>query len=105
MKYRRAWDGEEWQAFALQLVQLRHGHHNVQSVPDHVGGDAGLEFIYLGGAGDGAALYQCYAPEETADNAKAATAQRSKAYKDLAKLVTNKDKLADLPPRNWTGLS
>lgn len=96
MTYRRAWDGEEWQGYALQLVQLRHGHHNIQSVPDLVGGDAGLEFIYVGGQGDGAALYQCYAPEETADNAKAAIAQRAKAYKDLAKLANNKDKLANI---------
>ncbi|MDP3410528.1 hypothetical protein [Bosea sp. (in: a-proteobacteria)] len=96
MKYRRAWDGGEWQGYALQLVQLRHGHQNVQSVPDHVGGDAGLEFIHIGGINDPPTLYQCYAPGETVDNKKAAIAQRAKANKDLQKLILNKDKLCSL---------
>lgn len=96
MKYRRAWDGGEWQSYALQLVQLRHGHQNVQSVPDHVGGDAGLEFIYVGGTGGDPTLYQCYAPEEVVDNKKAAIAQRAKAARDLEKLVTNKEKLVKI---------
>jgi len=58
-----------------------------------VGGDAGLEFIYIGGANDEPALYQCYAPEETVDNQKAATAQRAKASKDLNKLILYREKL------------
>jgi len=97
MNYRRAWDGDEWQRHALQLVQLRHGHQNVQPVPDQVGGDAGLEFICLDkDGGKGGVLYQCYAPEETADVAKAAIAQKSKARRDLNKLEANKDKLGEI---------
>lgn len=97
MSYRRAWDGNEWQRYALQLVQLRHGHQHVQPVPDQVGGDAGLEFICLDkGGGSSAVLYQCYAPEETADVAKAAIAQKSKARRDLNKLEVNKDKLGKI---------
>lgn len=97
MSYRRAWDGQEWQRYALQLVQLRHGHQHVQPVPDQVGGDAGLEFICLDkDGGKGGVLYQCYAPEETADVAKAAIAQKSKARRDLNKLQTNKDKLGEI---------
>ncbi|MGN7099692.1 hypothetical protein [Brevundimonas diminuta] len=97
MSYRRAWDGHEWQRYALQLVQLRHGHQHVQAVPDQVGGDAGLEFICLDkDGGKGGVLYQCYAPEETADVAKAAIAQKSKARRDLNKLQANKGKLGEI---------
>ena len=59
MANRRDWKGDEWQEFALQLVQRRHGAENVQVVPDKVKGDAGLEFFTTCGC-----LYQCYAPEE-----------------------------------------
>ena len=88
MGYRRSWKGDEWQAFALQLVQRRHGPENVQVVPDAVAGDAGLEFFTTSGC-----LYQCYAPEETSDVAKAASAMKSKAGRDLPKLVKYKDKI------------
>ena len=88
MNHRRAWQGDEWQAFALQLVQRRHGPENVQVVPDSVGGDAGLEFFTTTGC-----LYQCYAPEETSDVAKAASAMKSKATRDLNKLIKNKEKI------------
>jgi len=88
MGYRRAWKGGEWQAFALQLVQRRHGPENVQAIPDTVRGDAGLEFFTTSGC-----LYQCYAPEETSDIAKAASAMKAKAGRDLKKLVEYKDKI------------
>jgi hypothetical protein len=54
MNYKRDWNADEWQGFCLQLVQLRHGHENIQGVPDKVKGDAGIEFIFIGGT-----LYQC----------------------------------------------
>lgn len=88
MSYRRAWKGDEWQAFALQLVQLRHGAENVQVVPDAVRGDAGLEFFTTSGC-----LYQCYAPQEASDVAKAASAMKAKAGTDLPKLAKYKDKI------------
>jgi hypothetical protein len=100
MAYRRAWKGDEWQAFALQLVQRRHGPENVQVVPDSVRGDAGLEFFTTSGC-----LYQCYAPEETSDVAKAASAMKAKAGRDLPKLVKYKDKigpiLCGIPASRW----
>lgn len=100
MGYRRAWKGDEWQTFALQLVQRRHGPENVQVVPDSVGGDAGLEFFTTSGC-----LYQCYAPEETSDIAKAASAMKAKAGRDLPKLVKYKDKiepiLCGIPVSRW----
>lgn len=85
MANRREWKGEEWQDFALQLVQRRHGAENVQRVPDAVKGDAGLEFFTTCGC-----LYQCYAPEEVSDVKKAASAMKAKAGRDLPKLEKNK---------------
>lgn len=100
MGHRRAWKGDEWQAFALQLVQRRHGAENVQIVPDTVGGDAGLEFFTTSGC-----LYQCYAPQETSDVAKAASAMKAKAGQDLPKLAKYKDKiepiLCGIPVNRW----
>jgi hypothetical protein len=69
-------------------------------VPDTVGGDAGLEFFTTSGC-----LYQCYAPEETSDVAKAASAMKAKAGRDLPKLVKFKDKikpiLCGIPASRW----
>ncbi|WP_342242123.1 hypothetical protein [Inquilinus sp. OTU3971] len=104
MTFRRSWKGDEWQAYALQLVQRRHGPENVQIVPDSVGGDAGLEFFTTCGC-----LYQCYAPEEVSDVKKAASAMKAKAGRDLPKLVKNKEKiepiLSGIPARRWILLS
>jgi hypothetical protein len=100
MGHRRAWEGDEWQAFALQLVQRRHGPESVQAVPDSVGGDAGIEFFTTSGC-----LYQCYAPEETSDVAKAASAMKAKAARDLPKPVTYRHKiepiLCGIPVTRW----
>jgi hypothetical protein len=53
-------------------------------VPDRVKGDAGVEFFTTDGV-----LYQCYAPEEVADVAKASSAMKSKGSRDLSKLRIN----------------
>jgi len=91
MNFRRAWNGDAWQAYALQLVQIRHKPQNVQIVPDKVRGDAGIEFFTTDGC-----LYQCYAPEEVSDVAKAASAMKAKASRDLAKLHSNEPILAKM---------
>jgi hypothetical protein len=96
MAYRREWGGVEWQQFALQLVQRRHGAGNVQVVPDVVRGDAGLEFFTTDGC-----LYQCYAPKEAHNVKKAASGMKKKAATDLNKLIKNKDKLEKI----LTGIS
>ena len=91
MANRRDWKGDEWQEFALQLVQRRHGAENVQVVPDKVKGDAGLEFFTTCGC-----LYQCYAPEEASDVKKAASAMKAKAGRDIVKLQKNATVIANL---------
>lgn len=83
-RLQRDWDGTEWESFALRLVQVRHGAQNVQTVPDKVRGDAGIEFLTTEGC-----CYQCYAPAQSADTAKAASATKSKATRDLGKLRKN----------------
>jgi hypothetical protein len=90
-KFRRDWEGKEWQRYSKQLVQVRHLPQNVQDVPDRVQGDAGLEFITNDGC-----CYQSYAPEETSDVAKAASAMKSKGARDLRKLVKNKEAIAKI---------
>jgi hypothetical protein len=91
MSYRRAWDGDAWQAFALRLVQLRHRPQNVQIVPDTVRGDAGIEFFSTDGC-----LYQCYAPQEVSDVAKAASAMKEKARRDLRKFITYNETVSNI---------
>lgn len=91
MKYIRDWDGLEWQSHAFKLVQLRHGAQNVQTVPDKVRGDAGIEYFAMDGS-----LYQSYAPEETANTSKAASAMKAKARRDLNKVDTYRDKIQDI---------
>lgn len=72
-------------------MQVRHLPQNVQDVPDKVQGDAGLEFITTDGC-----CYQSYAPEETSDLAKAASAMKSKGARDLRKLIKNKEKISEI---------
>lgn len=82
---RRDWGGEEWANFARRLVQLRHKPQNVQDVPDTAIGDAGIDFFTTDGC-----CYQCYAPRQSSDTSKAASAMKGKATKDLKKLTKNK---------------
>jgi len=91
MGFRRAWDPDGWQTFALQLVQRRHKPQNVQIVPDAVSGDAGMEFFSTDGC-----IYQCYAPEEVTDVGKAASAMKEKSRRDLNKLVKFKDTIQNI---------
>jgi hypothetical protein len=91
MPIRRQWESGEWQSYALRLVRLRHGAQNVQIVPDTVRGDAGIECFTTDGC-----LYQCYAPEDAADIAKAASAMKAKGRRDLEKLKANESKIAAL---------
>ena len=84
-------DSADWEAFALRLVQARHGAQNVQVVPDQVRGDAGIEYLTTDGC-----CYQCYAPAQSANTAKAASAMKGKATRDLAKLRKNASTIESL---------
>ena len=90
-QFRRDWGGDEWEIFARRLVQTRHGPENVQDVPAAVKGDAGIDFITTDGC-----CYQCYAPAQSANTAKAASAMKHKATRDLGKIVKNQTVVASL---------
>ena len=87
----RDWDSGDWESFALRLVQVRHGPQNVQTVPDKVRGDAGIEYLTTDGC-----CYQCYAPEQSSDTKKATSAMKQKAARDLAKLKEKEDTVVRL---------
>lgn len=89
--FRRDWDSEDWERFARRLVQGRHGAQNVQTVPDTVRGDAGIEYFTTDGC-----CYQSYAPEQSSDTKKAASAMKRKASRDLSKLRENESTIAGL---------
>ena len=89
--FARDWTGEDWQNFARRLVQARHGPQNVQEVPATVMGDAGIDFFTTDGC-----AYQCYAPAQSANTAKASSAMKGKATRDLNKLQEKRSVVAAL---------
>ena len=76
-----AWDGHEWEAHVLRLLQDQHGVENVQKVPAKHKGDCGLDYFCL----QRRVVYQCYAVEEPVDVATRATKQKSKITTDVGK--------------------
>ena len=90
-EFRRDWGGDEWETFARRLVQMRHGPENVQDVPARVKGDAGIDYFTTNGC-----CYQCYAPQQSTDTAKATSAMKSKATRDIGKIATNRAAVASI---------
>lgn len=76
-----AWDGNEWEAHVLRLLQDQYGHENVQKVPAKHKGDCGLDYFCL----NKLVVYQCYAVEEPVCVADRATKQKSKITTDIGK--------------------
>lgn len=76
-----AWDGKEWEAHVLRLLQDQYGHENVQKVPAKHKGDCGLDYFCL----NKRVVYQCYAVEEPVSVADRATKQKSKITTDIGK--------------------
>lgn len=75
------WDGKEWEAHVLHLLQAEHGSHNVQKVPAKHQGDCGLDYFCL----HKLLVYQCYAVEGPVDVATRADKQKSKITTDIKK--------------------
>lgn len=86
--FKREWQPKEWEAYSLRLAQVRHGAENVQSVPDLVVGDAGLEFFSTDGV-----AYQSYASQNADSTAKTTSGIKRKCRDDLKKLITNQSEL------------
>lgn len=78
------WDGHEWEAHVLRLLQDQYGAENVQKVPAKHKGDCGLDYFCL----EKRVVYQCYAVEEPVGVADRATKQKSKMTTDIGKFCT-----------------
>ena len=87
-----AWDGNEWEAHVLRLIQDQYGPENVQKVPAKHKGDCGLDYFCL----DKLVVYQCYAVEEPVDIAVRATKQKSKITTDIRKFCDTSKGAAEM---------
>jgi hypothetical protein len=86
------WSGDDWQDFALSLLQSRHGPMGVQKIPSSHKGDLGIDFYCTSEA----VIYQCYAAEEPIDISTRADRQKVKITTDLKKMVDGADEVAKL---------
>lgn len=79
------WNPDDWEAFALSLLQGRHGPLGVHKIPANHKGDLGIDYYCTSDA----VIYQCYAVEEPLDVTTRAERQKSKITTDLRKIVRN----------------
>jgi hypothetical protein len=87
----RRLSGEEWQAWADQLLSRRYGPAQYQKIPAKDSGDAGIEgFAMCGHA------YQAYGVLEPVTTRDRYNKQRDKMTTDIAKFIQNTTKLSDL---------
>lgn len=77
------WDPDDWESFALSLLQARHGILNIQKVPATHHGDFGIDFYCTSDS----VIYQCFAVEEPIDVITRAKRQKIKITTDLTKVV------------------
>ena len=76
------WNPDDWESFALSLLQARHGSLDVQKVPATHQGDFGIDFYCTSDC----VIYQCFAVQEPVDIAVRATRQKDKITTDLRKI-------------------
>ncbi|MDR7278380.1 hypothetical protein [Catenuloplanes atrovinosus] len=82
----RLWQGEDWEKWCLQLLQLAYGRDSVQPVPARHKGDLGIEaFTHDGHA------FQCYAVQEPVPTKERYEKQRDKLTTDIGKLLIKKE--------------
>lgn len=97
----QVWNPDDWEAFALNLLQLRHGPLNVQKIPATHKGDFGIDYYCT----TDAVAYQCYAVQEPIDVATRADRQKSKITTDTRKFVSNYAQISTLflgvPAKHW----
>lgn len=95
------WNPDEWETFALSLLQARHGTLEVHKIPATHKGDFGIDFYCTAEA----VIYQCYAVEEPVDVVTRATRQKSKITTDLKKMIDGAVEVSNLflgkPVRKW----
>ena len=85
-------DGDEWEEFALLLLQDRHGALNVHKVPADDQGDLGLDYFCIAEG----VVYQCYAVDEPVGIPQRASKQKTKMTTDLGKFVANASEILQI---------
>ena len=88
----QVWNPDDWEAFALSLLQNRHGVLNVHKIPAAHKGDLGIDYYCPAHA----VVYQCYAVLEPIDIATRAERQKKKITTDTGKLVKNDTEIKNL---------
>lgn len=84
--------GEEWQIWAVRLVQRRYGPAEYQQIPDNHRGDAGLEGFVIGSGH----AYQMYGPEEPLTTDERYKKHRKKMSDDVLKFINNQKILSNI---------
>ncbi|MCK3796843.1 hypothetical protein J3S91_17375, partial [Sinorhizobium meliloti] len=97
----QVWNPDDWELFALTLLQGRHGPLHVQKIPAAHKGDYGIDYYCT----KDVVAYQCYAVEEPIDISARAERQKKKITTDLGKLIKNHVEVSKLfhgvPIRHW----
>ncbi|WOH50557.1 hypothetical protein [Bradyrhizobium sp. sBnM-33] len=88
----QVWNPDEWEAFALSLLQNRHGVLNVHKIPAAHKGDFGIDYYCTSEA----VAYQCYAVVEPIDISTRAERQKRKITIDTGKFVKNENEIKKL---------
>lgn len=95
------WNPDDWEAFALNLLQSRHGVLNVHKIPAAHKGDWGIDYYCTSDA----VAYQCYVPREPIDIVTRAERQKKKITTDTSKIVENATDVSNLflnkPIKYW----
>ncbi len=97
----QVWNPDDWELFALKLLQSRHGPLQVQKIPAAHKGDFGIDYYCT----NELVVYQCYAVAEPVDITRRAERQKKKITSDLAKLIANHAEISQLflgtPIKYW----
>lgn len=86
------WNPDDWESFALNLLQSRHGALNVHKIPAAHKGDLGVDFYCT----NEAVAYQCYVAQEPIDIATRADRQKKKITTDVKKIVDRSTDISKL---------
>ena len=97
----QVWNPDDWEAFALSLLQSWHGTLNVHKIPAIHMGDFGIDYYCT----KESVAYQCYSVQEPVDISARADRQKSKITKDLKKFIDRSGDIGNLflgvPVKHW----
>jgi hypothetical protein len=97
----QVWNPDDWEVFALSLLQSRHGPLSVHKIPAAHKGDFGIDYYCT----TQAVAYQCYAVQEPIDIATRANRQKKKITIDTGKIISNASDVSKLfmgtPIKHW----